>query len=112
MNYPYYPIQPQQAMQNGGYIPVRSEEEAMRYPLAPGTFATFRIEGTPFIVEKSMGFSQIESPQYRKYQLVPVEDEKKEDKPEYASKDDLKTIEEHIAKIEEAVSALVVKEEE
>ena len=106
MNYPYYPVQPQQTMQNGGYIPVRSEDEAVRYPLAPGTFATFRIEGTPYIVEKSMGFSQIESPQYRKYQLVPVEDEKKEEK------DDLKSIEERIARIEEAVSALVVKEDE
>ena len=110
MNYPYYPVQPQQSMQNGGYIPVRSEEEAMRYPLAPGTFATFRIEGTPFIVEKSMGFSQIESPQYRKYELVPVKDGSAE-KPEYVLKGDLKIIEDHIAELEETIKGLVKEDE-
>ena len=114
MQYPYYqpyqqqpaqPAQPVQAMQNGGFVNVRSEEDVLRYPLAPGTFAAFRIEGTPFIVEKAMGFSQIEGPQYRKYRLIPVEGEESS-QPEYALKDDLKPVMDHIARFENEIKEL------
>jgi len=97
--------QPVQSMQNGGFMTVRSEEDVLRYPLAPGTFATFRIEGTPFVVEKAMGFSQLEGPQYRKYQLTPVETEETKH-PDYALKDDLKSMSEQIDRLESEIREL------
>lgn len=94
MNYPYYqPMQNQafqqnyqqnqafqqqpqnyqqqnQQIQNGGFMVVPSEEIARSYPVAPGNCVTFKIEGKPIVMEKSMGFSQLEAPRIDKYKLV------------------------------------------
>ena len=86
-NYPYYnnpymqmPIQaqqspqqqfpPQQQIQNGGFISVPNEGIVNSYPVAPGNCVTFKIEGQPIVMEKSMGFSQFDSPKIEKYRLV------------------------------------------
>lgn len=66
--------QPQQRPQNdtlnnGGLIVVPNEEEVHRYPVAPGNLVTFKIENQPIIIEKSMGRSQFDTPQYVKYTL-------------------------------------------
>ena len=63
------PAQPQQ-IQNGGFIVVRSETDARNYPVAPGNCMTFKIEGQPIVIEKSMGFSQFEAPHIDVYELV------------------------------------------
>ena len=63
------PTQPQQ-IQNGGFIVVRSETDARNYPVAPGNCMTFKIEGQPIVIEKSMGFSQFEAPHIDVYELV------------------------------------------
>ena len=62
--------QPQQQIQNGGFIVVRSETDARNYPVAPGNCMTFKIEGQPIVIEKSMGFSQFEAPHIDVYELV------------------------------------------
>lgn len=86
-NYPYqqYPYQaqipqqinqqvPQQTqMQSGGFMSVRSEEEARNYPVAPGNVMTFKIENQPYVCEKAQGFSQLEGPVFNKYRLVKEE---------------------------------------
>ena len=82
----YYPMQPnayptqmnvgstqQQHIQNGGFISVRSEQEVFNYPVAPGNCVTFKIEGQPVVMEKSMGFSQLEAPHIERYRLVKEE---------------------------------------
>lgn len=98
MNYPYYqPMQNQafqqnyqqnqafqqqsqnyqqqnQQMQNGGFMVVPSEDMARTYPVAPGNCVTFKIEGKPIVMEKSMGFSQLEAPRIDRYRLVREED--------------------------------------
>ena len=66
----YYPsyYQPQQPMQqtlqqqpqdiqNGGFVSVPNEEIVNSYPVAPGKCVTFKIEGQPIVMEKSMGFA-------------------------------------------------------
>lgn len=70
---PVQQTQPQQ-MQNGGFMVVPSEDIARTYPVAPGNCVTFKIEGKPIVMEKSMGFSQLEAPRIDRYRLVREED--------------------------------------
>lgn len=64
-------MQPAQteALNNGGFIVVPSEEDVKKYPVAPGNFVTFRIENQPILIEKSMSRSQFASPHYERYKL-------------------------------------------
>lgn len=62
--------QPQQ-IHNGGYVSVRSEDEARMYPVAPGNSVTFINELSPFIYKKTMGFSQFEKPNFEVFKVVP-----------------------------------------
>lgn len=61
-------------IQNGGFISVRSEEEARNYPVAPGNSVTFKNETAPFVYTKTMGFSQLDRPVFDKYRLVKEQD--------------------------------------
>ena len=71
---PAQPAQPMnQQIQNSGFISVPSEEIVNTYPVAPGNCVTFKIEGKPIVMEKSMGFSQLESPKIERYRLVKEE---------------------------------------
>lgn len=67
-----------QQMQNGGFMLVPSEDIARSYPVAPGNCVTFKIEGKPIVMEKSMGFSQLEAPRIDRYRLVREEDAQNE----------------------------------
>lgn len=69
-------MQPQ--IQNGGFIPVRGEQEARNYPVAPGTSVTFKDETAPYVYTKTMGFSSLDRPVFDKFKLV------KETEPETA----------------------------
>lgn len=73
-----YQQQNQQQIQNGGFMVVPSEDMARTYPVAPGNCVTFKIEGKPIVMEKSMGFSQLEAPRIDRYRLVREEDAPKE----------------------------------
>ena len=64
-----------QQMQNGGFYCVRSFEEAQNFPVAPGNFVTFKIENQPYMVEKSKGFSQLENPKIKVFELREVDGE-------------------------------------
>jgi len=76
MPYPYYPQyqQPQQQQaQTPGIIQVPNENYVYNYPVGPVNSVMFKIEGKPIIMEKSMGFSQFESPKIDVYRLVKEE---------------------------------------
>lgn len=106
----YYPVnqnipqtmpqqnQPQmqnQPIQNGGYVVVQNEEEIRRYPVAHGNLVTFRIENQPIVVEKSMGYSQFDTPHYDRYRLIKEEmpdAETKQEEKEYTLKSDYETL--------------------
>lgn len=88
--------QPQQApqIQNGGFMVVPSEDIARTYPVAPGNCVTFKIEGKPIVMEKSMGFSQLEAPRINRYRLVREEGAPVEQAPKVENdwKDELKRV--------------------
>lgn len=65
--------QPQMQIQNGGFVVVRSEQEVYNYPISLGSCITFKIEGQPIVMEKIMGFSQLEAPRIKRYRLVEEE---------------------------------------
>ena len=47
-----------------------SEDEARRYPVAPGYTVTMRDETGPYLYEKTMGYSQLDQPVFRKARIV------------------------------------------
>lgn len=60
-------------IQNGGFVMVRSEDEARNYPVAFGNSVTFKDETSPYIYCKTMGFSQLDRPIFEKFRLVKEE---------------------------------------
>ena len=96
---PQQATQPQ--IQNGGFITVRSAQEAYNYPVAIGNSVTFKDETAPYIYVKTRGFSQLEEPIFEQFQLVKVDNQKQAEMPvqegqnqssksiEYAVKSDL-----------------------
>lgn len=131
-NYPYYPyyfqnqpqaqpqpqvqpqVQPQpqaQAIQDGGFVSVPNEEVVYTYPVALGKCVTFKVEGKPIIMEKIMGFSQLETPKIKRYRLV--EEEVEIEKPATVEdKTDLSEIREDIDKIWDAINEIKDKDRE
>lgn len=68
----------QMQIQNGGFVPIRDENMVYSYPVEYGKCVTFKVEGKPIVIEKSMGFSQFEAPKIERYRLV--KEEVKEEK--------------------------------
>lgn len=65
--------QTQPQIQNGGLVPVPSEQVARNYPVANGLSVTFKDENAPYVYTKTMGFSQLDRPIFEKYRLVKEE---------------------------------------
>lgn len=63
-------IQNTPPVQNSGFIRVQSEEEARRYPVAPGGSVTFIDENAPYCYTKSVDFSQLDRPTFKRFRLV------------------------------------------
>ena len=70
-------------------IGVRSENEAISYPIAPGNSITFKDETAPFIYTKTMGLSPLEAPKFEKYRLIK---EDGEETPAYITKAELEAL--------------------
>ena len=74
--YPQPMVPPQQMPQtpppirSGGIVSVPSEEVARNYPVAPGVTVTMRDESAPYLYEKTMGYSQLEPPIFRKARII------------------------------------------
>lgn len=64
------PQQFQQQIQNGGFMSVRTEEEAYNWPIAPGVGMTFKVENAPVIIDKARGFSPLEQPVVKVYDMI------------------------------------------
>lgn len=67
------PQNQQPAIQQSGFVPVRSEQEARSYPVAPGNSITFKDENAPYCYVKTMGFNQLDQPVFERYRLVKEE---------------------------------------
>ena len=59
-----------QQIRSGGIVSVASEDEARRYPVAPGYTVTMRDENGPYLYEKTMGYSQLDQPIFRKARII------------------------------------------
>lgn len=86
-----------------GIITLPSEQDALRYPIAPGNSLMFKIENQPLIIEKTMGLSQLDTPQVKYIDLVPRAVEKK---PEYATKADLDAVSLMVTEIKDSIESL------
>ena len=96
---PYQQPQPQQPPQirSGGIVSVPSEEAARNYPVAPGFTVTMRDETAPYLYEKTMGFSQLEPPVFRKARLLFEEGQPGEQPPAYADMAQLEALRDAVA---------------
>lgn len=105
---PQAQTQAQPQIQNGGFVCVPTIEDAKNYPVAPGNVVTFKIEGMRVLAEKSLGWSQFATPEFRLYKLVEedVPEESTAPLPEYALKSDLDEINDYLADLQEQVDAL------
>lgn len=112
------PQQQQLQIQNGGFVSVRSAQEAFNYPVALGNSVTFKDETAPFIYVKTRGFSQLEEPVFEQFQLVKVDNFQKAAEPvqatstEYALKSDLATLQEEIDLLKKKVSEFKLAQNE
>lgn len=103
---PYQMQQPQQPqMQNGGFVLIPNENVAYNYPVALGNCVTFKVENKPIVIEKSMGFSQFESPRIDVYDLVKRE-MKSENNAEQV--DDIGGLKDEIRSLWDEINALKV----
>ena len=97
-------------IQNGGFVSVRSAQEAFNYPVALGNSVTFKDETAPYIYVKTRGFSQLEEPVFEQFQLVKVDNSQKATEPaqaastEYALKSDISALKEEIDLLKKKVS--------
>lgn len=107
---PYSNNQQPQQIQNGGFVSVRSAQEAFNYPVALGNSVTFKDETAPYIYVKTRGFSQLEEPIFEQFQLVKVDNSQKVAEPEqitsteYALKSDLSALQEEIDLLKKKIS--------
>lgn len=77
-----------QQIQNGGFVSVRSKQEALMWPIAPGSSITFKDETAPYVYTKTMGFSQLDRPQFETYRLIKEEPPEAPQTPTEQRKDD------------------------
>ena len=65
------PIQQPAQIQDGGVVCVKDETAARNYPIAPGVSMTLIDEPRQHLFIKTMGFNQLEKPIFKKFQLIP-----------------------------------------
>lgn len=110
---PQTQAQNQQALTYGGVVVVPSEEDVKRYPVAPGNVVTFRLDNKPILIEKSMSWSQFDSPRYERYKLIkedmPQEAENVTPTAEYALKTDVEGLRGDIEKVTARIDKLKEK---
>lgn len=127
-NYPYgnfqqpiqqvqQPVQP--TIQQGGFIPVSSEKEAFDYLVAQGTSVTFIDGKNSKMYVKTRGFSPVEQPIFKRYNLVEIaesentpEQEKATPVIEYAEKSEIEALRGEIKRINSIVEEMSVKDKE
>ena len=95
--YNYPQMQATQMPQGEMLIPVKGDEEVIRYPIAPGNSLSFRSVTEPYIYTKTLT-SQFSQPVVEKYRLV-KEDANTAPKVVYATKDELDAVAAKVAEL-------------
>lgn len=68
-------MQTQQTIQDGGIVQVKDETAARNYPTAPGVSMTLIDESRQHLFVKTMGFNQLEKPTFKKFLLIPEDEQ-------------------------------------
>lgn len=78
-NVPPMTLNPQNApvrpIQDGGFVRVNSIAEAQNYPVEPGKCITFIIGNAENLCTKTLGYSPLEQPQFKAFQLKEITNE-------------------------------------
>lgn len=113
---PIQQVQQQTTVQQGGYINVSSEQEAINYPIAPNTSLIFIDWSNKKVYEKTKGISPSDVPMMKVYNLTDVtkgeikpEQEKPTNNIEYAEKSEIKAIYSEIDGIKAQLETLMPK---
>lgn len=67
--------QTQPTIQDGGIVQVKDETAARNYPTAPGVSITLIDETRQHLFVKTMGFNQLEKPIFKKFLLIPEDEQ-------------------------------------
>lgn len=102
---PTQPTQNPAQIQSGGFISIPNESMVNTYPVAPGNCVTFKVEGQPIVLEKSMGFSQLEAPRIKRFRLV-EEDMTEEIKQDNSHDKDIESLKSDIKKMWGEINAI------
>lgn len=114
-------VQQQQQALNGGYVTVRSEEEARAYPVAQGASVTFFNETEPFCYKKSAGTSPLDPPTFEIYKILKVESPKQQNPSVNTPKeqrlendpifDEIAVLKKQVAELQDKYNELIAKKE-
>lgn len=110
---PYFNNVQPQTIQQGGFVPVSSEKEAMDYLVAQGTSVTFIDGKNKKMYIKERGFSPVEQPVFKRYDLVEIVDDEIERESEkessfkgFVKKDEIEALKHKIEYIESQIKRL------
>ena len=98
------------AIQQSGFVSVPSMAEVHAWPVAPGNSVTFYVETTPpILATKTKGFSQLESPVVKEFDLV--EKQARPAVPEnsggFASLQDLEAVKKELADVRDTIDGIL-----
>ncbi len=93
-------------IQSGGFVSVPNENMVNTYPVAPGNCVTFKVEGQPIVLEKSMGFSQLEAPKVKRFRLVEEQASEETVKIEDPHEKDIESLKSDIKKMWGEINAI------
>lgn len=113
MAYPYYNnnyYQPAQQSQATGCMVVPSEEDVVKYPVAPNTAMAFILQDLSACYIKATGSSMLDTPRIQKYikeNASSVENAKSEAITDFASKSDIDRMQKQIDTLNEQIKPLL-----
>ena len=112
----------QPPIQNGGFVPVQSEEEARKFPVQPGRCVTFRNINEPYCYTKTQSYNTFEPFEFKKYRVeeevpavetipVPASYMTREDADSMTAdiREQIRYMENEIAEMRELVGTIVAK---
>ena len=92
----------QQIQQSNIVVNAPSIEEAEKYPVAPGSGVVIKVTNSPFILCKSMGFSQFDQPSLKWYKLLEEEPKKQTNE---SQENDISVLQDQINELRDLIEA-------
>lgn len=98
--------QPQQ-IQNGGIIPIKDENEARNYPVAPGTSVTFVDEQRKHLFIKTVGLNMFDKFDFRRFLIIEEKEEpQEEEQPDDRYSGDIEALKAYYEELKQEIAGL------